>query len=247
MSARGQRPDGVTGCAAGAVSAGAAPAARSTAHLQQCLPCAFSDQTPLPPLPRAPVLAPVTQLLKVAGWRLGLRPRCLFLLLIVLIITPGEHHVPSIRGQDGTCCLFRCLLPELCLLSAECAGECPAALASACVCQPRCQELGPRGGRSLSSAPSHLLPRANHTFPLSLALCPSEDGGPCMVSCPSTRPFPGSAPSKGLTPAVPCRDLGRDGSACSPAVLGQMAVMPWHSRAQLSWHSHCMGCRGTAG
>lgn len=40
----------------------------------------------LSPLPRTPVLAPVTQLLKVAGWRPGLRPSCLFLLLIVLII-----------------------------------------------------------------------------------------------------------------------------------------------------------------
>lgn len=73
-------------------------------------PCASSssvyprlapDKALLSPLPRMPAPAPVTQLLKVAGGRLGLRPACLFLLLTVLVIAQREHHVPSIRGRTG--------------------------------------------------------------------------------------------------------------------------------------------------
>lgn len=78
--------------------------------LPQALPAAALPLRRPAPLPKMPVLAPVTQLLKVAGSRPGSRPGCLFLLLIVLIIarlsTPCPLHA---------CCFSCCFLPELCL------------------------------------------------------------------------------------------------------------------------------------
>lgn len=82
------------------------PHAPLRASSSRVYPPLAPDAALLSPLPRTPALAPVTQLLKVAGRRPGLHPSCLFLLLIVLIIAQREHHVPSIRGQDRTCCLF---------------------------------------------------------------------------------------------------------------------------------------------
>lgn len=53
---------------------------------QPCLPCTASRRDAALATAKTPAPAPVTQLLKVAGWRLGLRSICLLLLLIVLII-----------------------------------------------------------------------------------------------------------------------------------------------------------------
>lgn len=103
----GLRPwGGVCRGAASRTLAQHSPHAPLRASSSSVYPPLAPDKALLSPLPRTPALAPVTQLLKVAGWRPGLCPSCLFLLLIVLIIARREHHVPSIRGQDGARCLF---------------------------------------------------------------------------------------------------------------------------------------------
>lgn len=143
----GWQAEGVKGCAGGGCAGGC---------LQHpCVPRAGSRRAALA-LPRAPAPAPVTQLPKVAGWRLGLRPSCLLLLLIVLIIAQREHRVPSIWGQGRACCLFRCVVPKLRLSPVENA-QAPSAPLPPRLCL-RAQAVTPGGESSLSPAPSRPLP-----------------------------------------------------------------------------------------
>lgn len=131
----GPRLSRCTACARG-VPCGSLCSGCEGLHARRTLPRALpAAALPLrrpAPLPKMPVLAPVTQLLKVAGSRPGSRPGCLFLLLIVLIIARRVHPVPctpaaspaafcpsSVSPRWATC-EDRAACPRWCQRSARC-------------------------------------------------------------------------------------------------------------------------------